>query len=1043
MAGYRSSFDQNVDYAYGRGVNDLGNRLQSGMARLSGAGKELGAFMSQAQNARRGIKDLGAEMKSLRNDISAATDPREVRRLTREFQNASKVAEKFRKQLIQVPFQAMEQGLKKIVSGLLSFNTSILSIAFGFLIDSIKRVYELQERWTKAIGGFNMKLGGMTKGLQGAQKAAVQWSSTIRGLTNGDINEGIQMFGEFTMAIGRTVKAGDKFSKLGIQMARGFGLGGQGAGQIAKVFENIGMSADDSAEAMKVAIKSANQAGIPVNMLAEDLSKSIVYMARFGKEGQKTLIQGAAWARKYDIALEQLRQSVEGFDMFDDAAKSASKLNTAFGTMINSMDLMMEDDPAKRLDMIRQEMLAQGMTYDKLTPKQRRYFSETMKLSEEQTAALLDAKNANESYTDFAAKAEAKQKQELRAKEMMQKMLAKTAQTMYAFGSAFDRVTIAIGKAIKPLLEVLGLAKKSDKDFKGFGQVMEGITQTVIHFFESLAGNDKWMAFMRELGRDLMRAGSALKDFVMSGRAASMVGDIAKGMKSFYVTVRDLAIKAAPAFKPMLDILFKMSQYIKEIAIAWAGLKIFNMAGGASKLSGLLGSLGGRGARAGIAGAAGGIAGGLLGGKGAGIGGALGGAIGGFAGPVGAIIGPILGAALGKGIEWMMATPPARKTQLEQDRESLVEAIKRESAVRKSYELIVAAGENRQAAEDTMRKARGDVLKQLEKSMITNKSKEVTLTKSQAEMLSSQASELALFTKSAKISKDMLLSLGDGSRLTKDQLKALMKGSKEYETSLAALRDTSNQVLQQQQAQLNVSKLGSEKTALESVNKILEGETGLLKDKQGKVGMVGSHGAESSRHFISDMIAMQDRGPGGMRDFAKVRANLSKKEQERLDVAISLTRKEQQLLKNQEKLQKLQTDFVKQQSIIQLRALEMSSGRFLEFQKTSGIKDIGAAFEAYLQQNESSLAGIYGEAGAALLKEKPTFMARGGVVTRPTKAIIGEAGPEAVIPLSRTNFAGGGGDSGALGGGTTVVNLNVDGQQIARALVKSAIRGRN
>jgi hypothetical protein len=43
-------------------------------------------------------------------------------------------------------------------------------------------------------------------------------------------------------------------------------------------------------------------------------------------------------------------------------------------------------------------------------------------------------------------------------------------------------------------------------------------------------------------------------------------------------------------------------------------------------------------------------------------------------------------------------------------------------------------------------------------------------------------------------------------------------------------------------------------------------------------------------------------------------------------------------------------------------------------------------------------------------------MAEGGIVSKPTLALIGEAGPEAVVPLSKMN-AGGGGD----------VNINVTG----------------
>jgi hypothetical protein len=45
------------------------------------------------------------------------------------------------------------------------------------------------------------------------------------------------------------------------------------------------------------------------------------------------------------------------------------------------------------------------------------------------------------------------------------------------------------------------------------------------------------------------------------------------------------------------------------------------------------------------------------------------------------------------------------------------------------------------------------------------------------------------------------------------------------------------------------------------------------------------------------------------------------------------------------------------------------------------------------------------------------MLAAGGIVTGPTLAMIGEAGPEAVIPLDRM---------GQMGGGTTV-NINVNG----------------
>ena len=59
-------------------------------------------------------------------------------------------------------------------------------------------------------------------------------------------------------------------------------------------------------------------------------------------------------------------------------------------------------------------------------------------------------------------------------------------------------------------------------------------------------------------------------------------------------------------------------------------------------------------------------------------------------------------------------------------------------------------------------------------------------------------------------------------------------------------------------------------------------------------------------------------------------------------------------------------------------------------------------------------------------------MQEGGIVSRPTIALIGEAGPEAVIPLDR--LEGGGGD--------VYVTVNVEGSVTAEDnLVEAVTRG--
>ena len=64
-------------------------------------------------------------------------------------------------------------------------------------------------------------------------------------------------------------------------------------------------------------------------------------------------------------------------------------------------------------------------------------------------------------------------------------------------------------------------------------------------------------------------------------------------------------------------------------------------------------------------------------------------------------------------------------------------------------------------------------------------------------------------------------------------------------------------------------------------------------------------------------------------------------------------------------------------------------------------------------------------------------LAAGGIVTAPTLALIGEAGPEAVVPLSRAREYGMGGGSGSM---TADITLELDGRALYRGLKRVELR---
>jgi len=64
---------------------------------------------------------------------------------------------------------------------------------------------------------------------------------------------------------------------------------------------------------------------------------------------------------------------------------------------------------------------------------------------------------------------------------------------------------------------------------------------------------------------------------------------------------------------------------------------------------------------------------------------------------------------------------------------------------------------------------------------------------------------------------------------------------------------------------------------------------------------------------------------------------------------------------------------------------------------------------------QTSLGSLFGSAFSSLKGAVQASFADGGIVTQPTVGLVGEAGPEAIIPLRH--------GMGALGGGGVVVNI--------------------
>lgn len=1078
-----------------RRMGQIAGRTRDIAQNLERAADRMADFGRMADESSRKVEQIRDRMRRA-ND---AGNRLEFDKLGRDFDKFA------RKTLAYRGLDKLSDGFEKVARGIIKMNAGMLTNFFGWLGDSIKRVYELQERWTKAIGGFNMRLGGLTSGLKGAQKAATAWSGTIRGLTNGDIFEGIQMFEEFTLALGKVIDKGDEFQRFGIQLARGFNLGGDAAGRMTRVFSNMGISAGEAAQTMTELAEGANMVGTPVNLLAKDVSEANDYMVRFGKQGARVFVTAAAYARKFSMSMSDLQKATEKFDLFDNAAKTAATINTVFGTMVNSVDLMLQDDPAARIESIRKSLLAQGYTYERLAPKQIRLLSEELGVTNEQVASLLSLKNASFSYQEMQAKQLAKEKTEAQAKRSMELALRKTAQTMYAFGAAFDRITVAVSNAIRPILEVLGLAKSGGKDFRSFGEVMESVTKHIVLFFNSLAKNERWQSFMRELAADLVKAGRAVSEFVTSGKAVQWAGKVASVMKSVYEFARDAFTTMLSVGRQLAPLFMKLAEHSKEIVAVYVGgkalstglgvgLKIKEMArssrrpgwdermidplaaramgaggysvrgggggkggidwasatgspfaeppnpdanpsfnaaapaargGRFSRMRSALG--GGRGAAA--MGALSGVGVLLAGGSASSAAGAsLGGALGGFiAGPLGAAIGSFAGDAIVTLGRRLLRS--SHEKEMENLQERLEAAQRRRADQQERFNGQMELLEKRREISEARRQALDSTLGELQQR---SKKKSVDLSKEEAEAIRGQSRALSLFAGSNKDARDALAKLSQPENgpisLTSRELAGLQQVSALYQQELEKLQGlTAGEAqtkLAEAQAQGQVS---SQEYAVKSLEAELKRGEKTSAYAQKFIDNPVQAFAETAGISFNDALGKIMTNP----KLQKVMRDQEAANRRFLD---ERQMKEEKLKREQAKLVDLQTNNERKIFVLKYRNELLRSEEFLQFRKENEGKGVAQGdlqnrfFLRMLQQST-----VDRETYRDLVSLNPLRMAGGGVVARPTVAMIGESGPEAVVPLraSARSTGPGRGSSGAVA--RSLVNYAVGGTAAAGA----------
>lgn len=179
-----------------------------------------------------------------------------------------------------------------------------------------------------------------------------------------------------------------------IVLTKSSNITGEGLRSMQLAADNGGESVRTATLGMIRSLATAQRTfGITVKEMGRDVNYMLKEYGTFGNVTRETMIRSSVYVRRLGMSIEALKKVMDKFLNFDDAAQSAAGMAEAFNMNIDAMRLMREQDPTKRLDMMREAFFRTGRNIDQMSVAERRHLSNLSGLSEEETRMAFSQRN--------------------------------------------------------------------------------------------------------------------------------------------------------------------------------------------------------------------------------------------------------------------------------------------------------------------------------------------------------------------------------------------------------------------------------------------------------------------------------------------------------------------------------------------------------------------------------------------------------------------------------------------------------------------------
>lgn len=457
----------------------------------------------------------------------------------------------------------LKTGLSGVVSvattavGMMfSLGKSILSIPFKIFNEFINEANRMQgapllakefEETRKAFGDFGEDLSKhVVQGYRNLRgELAETGLSTYRVL--GFMHEQLKFVREQFEALGAVAHVFGK--EIAVQSEhfaayqKGLGLSGDMMKSLAQTTQGTGDSFEETLRTTtKFTTNLGKRFGISQKVIGRDIGEMTKDLKTFGSVGVREMAQMSTFARKLGADFKDLLGVVDKFDNFEDAAESAARLAQAFGLNVDAMEMINEQDPAARIEMLRKAFFQTGKDITKLSRQERNYLAATAGIEDQALNAVFALENQGKTYEDISQAGQEAEQQQITQAEAMEKLsdsIERLIKSGQRTGGFFDRFMQGFRRGIRWTKE--------------FRQVMRNIKRSL--WATERAGRRVGRAMIKHFP-GLKKFLKGMKDFFDPKKFKKMGGKVVSAFTTFFKELGD-PTKAEKALGNLLDALNK------------------------------------------------------------------------------------------------------------------------------------------------------------------------------------------------------------------------------------------------------------------------------------------------------------------------------------------------------------------------------------------------------------------------------------------------------------------------------------------------------